>query len=147
MKTSTRIRFAAVAALVVVAFWFSACRHKEVVQNDDDPAAWKFNLKVHGTSNSEAYVPVNKDEFDKALCNLDKEDPNTRKKKGFYNIEFKATANASPIQNYHPTCPPSEADEKSAAGASAANDPNATQHVRVNSPGDLKAVLDAFVQP
>jgi hypothetical protein len=144
MNTSTRI--SVVTLTVAVAFCFAACPFKENARDTDD-GSWKFNLHVHGTSASEAYLPVNKDDFDKALCNLNKEDSNTKKKKGFFNIDFKPSADATPIQNYQPTCPPSEAGKKSAAGASAGGDPNATQHVRVDSPGDLKAVLDAFAEP
>jgi hypothetical protein len=148
MKTSTRIRFAAVlAALVVVAFCFSACPHKEDVANQDRDD-WTFKLMIKKTSHQE-WAAVKKQDFDDALCDLDKSVPNNPNgKKGEYLIRFKATANPSetPHENYHPTCP-SGAAEKSAVGASAANDPNATQHIRVQRAQDLEAVLAAFVEP
>jgi hypothetical protein len=161
METSTRISFAAIfAALVVVAFCFSACpSDKQGVNNDDDDdAKWKFNLQFHGTSQSEAYLLVNKPAFDEALCNLDKQDPNTRKKKGFYKVEFKPTATASATPDYKPECATvgsirtekvtrSEIAGNASADASAANDPNATQRVRAANLQDLKSVLDAFIEP
>ena len=161
MKTSTRINFAAIlAALVIVAFCFSACpSDKHGVKNgDDDDAKWKFNLQFHGTSASEKYLPVKQPAFDKALCNLDKEDLNTGRKKGFHKIEYKAAPNASETPIYKPDCTSvgsirtekvttSEVADNASADASAANDPNATQKVRAANLEDLKAVLDAFVEP
>jgi hypothetical protein len=161
MNTSTRIGFTAMlAALVVVAFCFSACPgDKQGVKNgDDDDAKWKFNLEFHGTSKSEAYVPVNRAAFDAALCNLDKQDPDRKEKKGFYKIEFKPTANATATPDYKPECAAvgtirmkkvtrSELADNASADASAANDPNATQKVRTADLQDLQAVLDAFIEP
>ena len=148
MKTSARIRFAAVlAALVVVAFWFSACPLKEDVQ-DQDRDDWTFKLMIKKTPHQE-WAAVKQPEFDDALCDLDKSVPNNPNgKKGTYDISFKATADPSetPHEHYHPTCR-SGAAEKSAAGASAANDPNATQHIRVQRAQDLEAVLAAFASP
>jgi len=161
MKTSTRISFAAIlAALIVVAFCFSACpSDKHGVKNgDDDDAKWKFNLQFHGTSRSEAYLPVKQPAFDNALCNLDKEDANTKKKRGFHKIEYKATADASATPIYKPDCTTvgsirtekvrkSEVADSASADAFAANDPNATQKIRAANLEDLKAVLDAFIEP
>ena len=92
---------------------------------------------------------MNKQKFDAALCDLDKADPNNPNgKKGEYDIRFKADPHASETPTYHPpTCTPSGAAQSSAGDASAANDPNATQHVRVQRVGDLDAVLAAFVEP
>jgi hypothetical protein len=156
MKTSTRISFAALT--VAVAFCFAACPFNQDVGKDDD-APWKFNLNIHGTSTAEIYLPVNKEKFDKALCDLDQPDANNPgKKKGEYHINFKAAANASPTPDYKPECrvaaniktekvTKSEIANSASADASAANDPNATQHVRANSVQDLQAVLDSFTQP
>jgi hypothetical protein len=149
MKTSTRIRFAAVlAALVVVAFCFSACPHKEAVenQNGDD---WTFKLMIKKTSHQE-WAAVKKQEFDDALCDLDKSVPNNPNgKKGEYSIKFKADPHASETPDYHPTCTPTASGgaENSSADASAANDPNVTQHVKVQRAQDLEAVLAAFASP
>jgi hypothetical protein len=158
MNTSTRIGFAAMlGALVVVAFCFSACPGEKqgVKDGEDDDAKWKFNLEFHGTSKSEAYLAVKRDAFDAALCNLDKQDPDTKKKKGFYKIEFKPSANATATPDYKPECAAigtmrtkkvtrSELADNASADASAANDPNATQKVRVADLQDFQAVLDAF---
>jgi hypothetical protein len=157
MKTSTRMSLAALT--VAVAFCFAACPFNKHIGKDVD-AQWKFNLNIHGTSASETYLPVNKGKFDEALCDLDKQDPNDPgKKRGEYHIVFKASATASPTPEYKPECRgvagniKTEKVTKSAmadgasADASAANDPNATQHVRADSAQDLKAVLDAFTQP
>ena len=117
---------------------------------------WTFKLSFKGTSRQD-WVPVDKQKFDDALCDLDKPDPNNPNgKKGDYQINFKATANATGTP-YQPPCrvgsiktekiTRSAIADNASGDASAANDPNATQHVRVQRAQDLDAVLAAFVEP
>jgi len=153
MKTSARISFAALtAALIIVAFCFSACPPKP--EDKTDANDWTFDLKIQKTPKQDYAPVVDKKKFDEALCNLKKDN----NKKGDYNIDYKPSADATPIPNYQPDCSQfgsvslekntnSALADNSFTEGSAANDPNATQHVRVDSPNDLAAVLAAFATP
>ena len=133
MNTSARISFAAVtAALAVIAFCFAACPHQENAATRQ----WTLSLKIHGKGTDRFLEVKQKDKFHQALCNL--------KNNGgdISDLEFQPDGAQTPYRSYDPCISPTPSSPATSGG-----DPNATQHVRTNSPVELKAVLDAFAEP
>jgi len=136
MKTSTRISYAAVtAALVVVAFCFSACPNKDV---DEARSNKKFFLKI-GKRDQNLWVDVaSQDDFNKALIKL-------KRNGALVNISYLCRESGTPKDDYDPEHP--EMCDKTGGGAESqkpAGDPNATQHVRADSVQDLEDLLKTF---
>jgi hypothetical protein len=132
--------FAFVALAVIAIVTLPSCCRKQVsaVFCGDQTFFLEF-----GTENT--YVDVDTLKFNAALCALKPEQ---------YEVRFLATASSTPIPHYVPPCgtvsintdkiTTSEAAKNAPAGESAANDPNATYHVKSNNLADIKAVLAAF---
>jgi hypothetical protein len=143
MKTSTRMSFAALTIIVIVAgLCLSACPHKEDIADDNDK---RFFLKI-GHPDRNGYADVkSQDDFDAALIKV-------KNHGGDFKIRYlcKEGANAQDPYNpeHHEPCDKTaQAVGSEAADRVAAGDPNATQHVRADSPQDLQAVLATFVEP
>ncbi len=105
----------------------------------------KFNLKIGRTATE--YVDVkSKDAFVEALRHFGEDQ---------YDINFLDHPGA-PVEHYPPLphsaktgiktdkITTSEIAKRGPAGDSAANDPNATQHLSADSATDIKSVLDTF---
>lgn len=145
MKISARISFAAVTIVAIAAvLCLSACPRNEISADKDK----RFFLKI-GNPDTGAYVDVtSQDAFDAALIKL-------KKNGGNHKIRFVCKEGANEQDDYDPEDPQhhemcnktNQAAESEAADRVAAGDPNATQHVRANSPKDLEAVLATFVEP
>lgn len=150
MKTVCRtISFAPLPIVAIAAMLcFQACPRQQMAADKNDS---KLNLKI-GDREKNHWVDVNQPAFDAALTNLPKD--------AEWKISFLCNEGATPEDDYnpgdpnhHPMCIKTDKVTKSdfadsaAAGASVANDPNATQHIRVQRARDLKAVLDAFAEP
>jgi hypothetical protein len=135
MNTSTRISFAGVtAALIIVAFCFSACPNKDLsaVQGDE-----KFFLKL-GKKENNVWVDVtSQDDFNKALIKLEE-------RGGKINISY-LCKDGTQHDQYDPKHP--QMCEKTSPDRSPTGDPNATQHVRANSAQDLEDLLKTFKEP
>lgn len=146
MKTLCRKITLAILPIIAIAvvLWFQACsRHQLGTDNRDK----KFMLVI-GDRNNNHWVDVNQTALDTALKNLPKD--------AQWNISFLCKDNANPQDHYNPFNPQEvciqtdkvkkfEGADSAAVGASAANDPNATQHIRVNRAQDLQGVLAAFL--
>lgn len=105
-------------------------------------------LQIGDRANNQ-WVDVDQTALDAALKQLPRD--------AEWNISFLCKDGGKPQDHYNlfdpnHLCVETHKIEKSqtanteAGGASAANDPNATQHVRVNSPQDLEIVLAAFAK-
>ena len=144
MKTSTRISFAAVTIIgIATALCLSACPAKEASTNNDK----RFFLKIG--KDKDSFVDVtSQDAFDTALIRL-KKNGGDRKIRFLCKEGGQVQDEYDPEDpNHHPVCnKTSQAAQSEAKDRVAAGDPNATQHVRANSPSDLEAVLAAFVEP
>lgn len=145
MNTSARISFTAVTIVAIAAaICLSACPRNGVGVDNDK----RFFLKI-GNPDKNTYVDVtSQDAFDAALIKL-------KKKGGDHKIRFLCKEGANAQDDYDPEDPKhhevcnktGQAAESEAADRVATGDPNATQHVRANSPKDLEAVLATFVEP
>ena len=135
METSTRIIFAAAtAALAVVAFCFAACPHQE----DAATRQWTLSLKIHGKGSDQFLEVEDKDKFNRAMCDVKNHGGDIS------TISYQPDGGQTPYPSYDPC---SLLSPTPSSPATSGGDPNATQHVRANSPGELKAVLDAFAEP
>jgi hypothetical protein len=115
-------------------------------------ANYQFTLKIHGPNNDKyLQLKIPQTDFDTLL---DKVKQN--RKGGDYDIGFVCKDGENEAHPYnphdphfHPVCrtdrvTKSDAADRSADGASAANDPNVTYHLSSNDPDDIKSVLAAF---
>jgi len=148
--------FAFVALAVIAIITLPSCDHKQGPKEDcptDKKLLLKFGKEKPGTETE--YVDVNKDDFDRALCNLEANG-------GKFDVTFLPNAPGStPIPHYTPPysspCPPvsiktdkittSEVAANKPAEESSAYDPNVVYHVRSKNLKDIKAVLDTFKDP
>jgi len=134
--------FAFVALAVIAIVTLPGCEQKQV--SEECLTDKKFFLKFGGPTDND-YADVDTAKFNAALCAL---------KPDQYDVRFLATASSTPIPHYVPPCgtasintdkiTTSEAAKNAPAGESAANDPNATYHVKSNNLAEIKAVLEAF---
>jgi hypothetical protein len=134
MKTSTRINLAVVTTTFgVVAFFLAACPH-----NGEDAVRdpWTLTLKIHGKGSDEFLEVKDKDNFNRAMCAVKNHGGDIS------TIRYQPDGGQTPYPTYDPCISPTPSSPTASGG-----DPNATQHVRANSPGELKAVLDAFAEP
>jgi len=128
--TFTFVVLAVVAIVVVITFRAFA----------QPPAGKKFVLNI-GRS-AQDYVDVDKNKFDNALKKLESHG-------GQYEIAFKHD-DGHVTDPYHALnikidkVTTSKVAQNAPAGESAANDPNATYHVKSNNLAEIKAVLEAF---
>jgi hypothetical protein len=128
---------------IAAAFCLSACPNNKISADNDK----RFFLKIG--KDKDSYVDVtSQGAFDAALIKL-------KKNGGDHKIRFLCKEGANAQDDYDPEDPKhhelcnktNQAAEFEAADRVAAGDPNATQHVRANSPKDLEAVLATFVEP
>ena len=139
---------AVIAIVAVITF-------RAFAQGTPTPASvdekFKFTLKIGKTKTE--YVDVkSKEEFDNALCTLEKNGGD------IHEVGYKehATASPTPIGQYKPKCrtasintdkvTTSELAKNAPAGGSAANDPNAVFRVQSNSATDMQNLLGTFQQ-
>jgi hypothetical protein len=145
-------KLALLTAIAIVAAY--AFRAFATATPTPTPANQKFSLefgtKATTSETTTVYVDLTSQAaFDKALCDL-------KANGGQYDVGFKAsaTAAATPVPQYVPTCTTasintdkittSELAKNAPAEESSAYDPNAVYRVRSNSAADIKAVLDTF---
>jgi hypothetical protein len=132
--------FAFVVLAVIAIVTLPSCSRKQVSKDEcptDKKVCVKFGKPGTGTAEPE-YVEVDKDEFDKALCRLNKDQ---------YYVDFLPDAKATPIPDYTPSCDKittSAAARTEPAEESAAYDPNVVYRVYSNSAKDIKDVVKTF---
>jgi hypothetical protein len=141
----------AVIAFVTV---LSGCEQQQTTADEDTKNGSNFRLSIGHPKNGDLqhsqFVDLRKPDgqavLDEALRKLTPQQ---------YTIHIKRN-DGTFFENYHPSPTPgintakttiSEVAHSVATDASAANDPNATQHVKVQSPQQLEAVLAAFAEP
>jgi hypothetical protein len=140
MKTASgKISFfaPAVIAIVVVVAFVACPRHKE----DAATKQWTLSLTIHGKPGDDFLEVKDKDQFHRAMCDVKSNNGDIS------DIRYQPDARQTPYPSYEPCSLLSPTPSSSASQTSGGGDPNATQHVRVNRPQDLQAVLAAFAEP
>jgi hypothetical protein len=139
MKTvSRKLSFVALAivAIVVVVAFVTCSRHEVAPTNQ-----WTLKLTIHGKP-GEGYLEVkNKQQFHRAMCDVQTHNGDISE------IQFQPDGARTPLPSYDPCSLISPTPSNPGSPTPAGGDPNATQHVRANSPRDLEAVLAAFAEP
>jgi hypothetical protein len=105
-----------------------------------------FTLCIKGRGNDQFFQHPHFGDFNTKACDL-------KNAGGDVKLRYKANSTATEV-DYDPCSPPAaietakvtktEGADSAAAGASAANDPSVTYHVRTNDLQKLNAVLDTF---
>lgn len=143
--------FAFVVLAVIAIVTLPSCCRKQVSKKDECPTDKSVLLRFGkpGTEKTPTeYVEVNKDDFDKVLCRLNKKQ---------YYVDFLPDAKATPIPDYTPSCSrvsintdkitTARVVQAEPAEESSAYDPNVVYHVKSNSLQEIKDVLDTFKSP